>query len=157
MKLSSAIQIAWLRVVDSFRRRNRINEDIERAEARLVNLPQVDLPLVHRFAPGVYFREVTMPVGTFIIGQEHRTRHFNVVLSGRARVMIDGKVEEIRAPSVFVSEPGVRKVLFIQETMRWATIHATTETDVPTLERVLVRRSRHWLNSQEMKQLQEAT
>ena len=157
MRLATAIQLAWLRVVDVFRSRKRINQQIEHAEARLLNLPQVDMPLVHRFAPGVYFREITMPAGTFIIGQEHRTRHFNVVLSGRARVMIDGKVEEISAPSVFVSEPGVRKVLFIQETMRWATIHATNETDVPTLERVLVRRSKCWINSQEMKQLEEAT
>lgn len=81
-------------------------------------------------------REIEMPAGTFIIGAEHRTEHFNVVLSGRAFVMMDGIIEEVSAPKTFVSSPGVRKVLYIVETMRWQTIHANpdNEADIERLE-----------------------
>ena len=115
--------------------------DFEGAEARLLPLPQVDCPLRHRFAPGVYLREITMPAGTFVIGAEHNTQHFNIVLSGKALVMIDGELHEIIGPCTFVSMAGVRKVLYILEDMLWQTVHPTEETDVPTLERTLVNRT----------------
>jgi hypothetical protein len=115
--------------------------DIERLEARLLNMEQVDCPLVHRFTDGAYLREITMPAGMFIIGQKHRTRHFNVVLSGKAVVMMDGIVRPVTAPDIFESDPGVRKVLYIVEEMRWATLHVTPETDMAKLEELLIEKS----------------
>lgn len=120
---------------------------IERMEADLLPLPQVDTPLTHHFAPGVYLREISMPAGSFVLGHEHTTGHFNIVLSGSARVVIVGESGEfgeatrITAPCVFSSGPGVRKALLIDEDMRWLTVHATNETDVEKLESVLVRKS----------------
>ena len=99
--------------------------EIEEVEGALLALPQVAMPVTHVFAPGVYYREIFMPKGHFIIGHEHKTKHLNVVLSGRARVLIDGVVSELAAPAVFVSEAGVRKMLEITEDMRFATIHPT--------------------------------
>lgn len=121
------------------------DQRIEAAEAALLTLPQVECELTHRFAPGVYYREVVMPKGSFIIGHCHRTAHFNVVTEGAARVMMDGVVEEIKAPAVFRSEPGVRKVLYIREDCRWATIHPTEETDLVKLEEELIVKSRSFL------------
>jgi quercetin dioxygenase-like cupin family protein len=119
-------------------------DKIARAEAALIDLPQLDLPLTHRFAPGLYFREIFMPQGALVIGHEHKTEHFNVVLTGKAMVQIDGKVEIIAAPSVFVSKPGIRKVLYILEDMRWATLHPTDETDIAKLEDLLIIKSPVW-------------
>lgn len=121
---------------------NRVTKiGIERLEELCLHQPQVEMPLTHRFAPGVYFREIFMPAGTFVIGHEHKTEHFNVVLSGRALVLIEGKTEEIKAPCVFLSGAGVRKVLLIEEDMRWVTIHATHETDITKLELELIIKS----------------
>lgn len=131
--------------------------EFEEAEARLLELPQVDCPLTHRFAPGIYLREILMPAGTFIIGAEHRTEHFNVVLSGRALVMINGEVKEITAPTTFVSKPGVRKTLLILEDMRWQTLHPTDETDLEKLEPLLVKRTTADLrHRQELAKLKQA-
>lgn len=121
---------------------------IERFEAELLHLPQVDVPLTHRFAPGVYYREVLMPKDSLIIGHQHKTEHLNVVTTGRATVMMDGVVEEIVAPCVFVSKPGVRKVLLIHEDMRWATVHPTNETDLLKLEDELITKSASFLDHQ---------
>jgi hypothetical protein len=60
--------------------------------------------------------------------------------------MVDGQtVERIVGPCVFVSGAGVRKVLFIEETMTWLTVHPTEETDVEKLEEALVEKSGAWL------------
>jgi hypothetical protein len=133
-----------------------VNDQIESLEKELLNLPQVECPLKHNFAPGVYMREITMPAGSFIIGHEHLTEHFNVVLTGKARVMIDGVIEDLVAPCYFISKPNVRKVLFILEEMKFATIHPTDETSVEVLESTLVRKSNSFIKFEEAKALLES-
>lgn len=113
-------------------------EAVETVVAQLLPLPQVDVGTTHHFAPGVYVREVTMPAGTFVIGHRHLTEHFNIVLTGRAAVMMEGQMHEIVAPCIFKSGAGVQKILYIQETMRWQTVHATDETDPDILMGMLV-------------------
>lgn len=124
------------------------NAAIERVEAALLSQPQLDLPLTHLFAPDIYWREIFMPAGSVVIGHEHKTEHFNVVLTGRARVSIEGEWHDIVAPQVFVSKPGVRKVLHILEDVRWATIHATQETDPAKMEELFIVKSETFLKHQ---------
>jgi hypothetical protein len=114
---------------------------IESIEGLLLKLPQVDTPLNHAFAPGVYLRQITMPKGAFVIGHEHKTEHFNVVLSGHASVYMDGLIQEIKAPAIIKSNSGTRKLLFIHDTMIWATIHPTEETNLEKLEEELIVKS----------------
>jgi hypothetical protein len=105
----------------------------------LKKLEQVDCPLTHRFAPGVYLREIFMPAGSLIIGKIHKTEHFNIVERGKYAIRHDdGEVEMVTAPHTFVSQAGVQKVLYIIEDTVWKTVHPTTETDIPTLEATLV-------------------
>jgi quercetin dioxygenase-like cupin family protein len=124
------------------------NKDIENAEEIMLKQEQVEVPLHHAFAPGVYLRQVVMPKGSLVVGHEHKTEHFNIVLSGHASVMMNGEVQEIRGPSIFVSKAGVRKVLLIHETMIWATIHPTNETNLEVLDEQLVTKSNAFINSQ---------
>ncbi len=88
--------------------------------------PSAEYSMTHLFSPGVYWREIEMKAGTYLIGREHTTRHFNVVLTGKCEVLIEGEMHVIDAtkgPIIFESEAGVRKTLRIIEDMRWATIH----------------------------------
>ena len=101
-------------------------------------LPQVGLPLKHDFAPGVYARRIFMPAGTFVIGKTHKTEHLNIVLSGIARVMVDGKINTYAAGSLFVSKAGAKKVLYIISDMTWCTIHPTEETNLDELKKICV-------------------
>ena len=95
------------------------------------------LPLTHRFSDGVYLREIFMPKGMIVVGKKHKTRHLNIVISGKARVWDGEKLVEITAPYTFESNAGVRKVLYIEENMLWQTVHVTEETDVLKLEDIL--------------------
>lgn len=127
---------------------------IEEVEGHMLQLPQVDVPLTHLFAPGVYAREVVMPTDSFVIGHQHKTEHLNIILTGRATVMMEGVIHEITAPAIIKSNENVRKILYIHEEMRWVTIHPTHETDVEKLEEMLVVKSDTYLNHQAAKEIE---
>jgi len=127
---------------------------IESVESQMLQLPQVDVPLTHMFAPGVYAREVVMPSDSFVIGHQHKTEHFNIILTGRATVMMDGVVYEINAPAIIKSNENVRKILYIHEEMRWITIHPTKETNIDKLEEMLVVKSESYLEHQAIKEIE---
>ncbi len=115
---------------------------LEQLEAHMANLPAVAAQLRHRFGPGVYLREVEMPAGAMFLGHEHRRAHFSIVLSGRARVLVSGgEPRTIVAGDVFLSSAGTRKLVVIEEAMRFVTIHPTDETDLEKLEAALIRKS----------------
>jgi len=114
--------------------RKKYNDELCDIAAELSQCEQVEMPVVNRFAPGVYIRQITMPKGTTVIGQEHKTKHFNIVMKGSAEVMVDGEIELIEAGAIFTSEAGVMKSLKILEEMVWLTIHPTDETDLDKLE-----------------------
>ena len=101
---------------------------------QLLRQPQVDLPTFHDFAPGVYMRTMFAKKGSVVIGKTHKTEHFNVCLTGAARVMINGELKLIQAPTVFVSKAGTKKLFKVLEDMVYFTIHPTTETDVDVIE-----------------------
>lgn len=87
-------------------------------------LPVIDLPLIHRFTPGVYAREIFMPAGTLLTSKVHNTEHFYVVLSGMARVGLPGQpTQTLTAGHVGVTKPGTRRLLYILEDCRWITFH----------------------------------
>jgi hypothetical protein len=119
-----------------------MRERVEIIALELAQFPQVDCPVVSRFAPGVYLREIHMPADTIVIGKVHRTEHFNVLVRGACLIVHDdGSREELRAPMTFVSKAGVQKVLYITEDMIWQTVHPTVETDIVKLEAELIEPS----------------
>ena len=105
---------------------------------QITDLSSEGLPLTHTFSDGVYAREIFMPKGMYVVGHKHKTRHLNIVSTGKAKVWMNGKIVEIVAPFTFESDKNVRKILFIEEDMFWTTIHLTTETDLVKLKDELV-------------------
>jgi hypothetical protein len=129
--------------------------EVETVEKRLLGLPQVEVPLVHHFAPGVYLREAVMPAGALVIGHKHKHAGLNIVLTGSALVKIDGKICEIKAPCIIKSEAGTRKIAYVIEEMRWLNIHPTNETDLDAIEAEQIEKSAAFTEYE--KTLQEMT
>lgn len=118
--------------------------NIERVERILLKHEQMPCPVIHRFAPGLYIREITMPAGAFCIGAEHTVEHLNVMLAGRVSVRNDaGTVTELVAPMSYVGNPG-KKVGYVHEAVVWQNIFATDETDIETLESMFVVKGSAW-------------
>jgi len=105
----------------------------------IMQVPQAECSVVHRFGPGVYIREATYPANMLIVGQEHVGEHINVLLKGKINV-IDGKgaVTYMEAPHMFVAQAG-SKVGYTLEEVVWQNIYSTHETDIEVLEKTLFK------------------
>lgn len=103
----------------------------------LVN--SIEPVITHHFAPGVYVREMVAPAGILMTGMIHKTEHVSVMLSGRMLVTDgQGNGMEITGPRIEIAKPGIKRVGYVIEEVRWITIHATDETDPDVLEELLV-------------------
>lgn len=122
---------------------------IERLEEAMLALPQVDLPLDHFFASGVYVRQMTAPAGALIVGHQHKTEHVCILLEGSMTIATPDGIKTISAPMTFIAPPG-RKVLLVIEDIVFQNIHATEERDLDKLEELLVEKSDAWSESQTM-------
>lgn len=114
---------------------------VDQLQVSLANHPQLDMPLTHRFTPGLYVREIFMPKGALVISKIHKTEHPYAVLKGHAAVLTDdGKVEQIKAPFIGITKAGTRRVLFVHEDCAWATFHPTALTDVDAIEDYIIEK-----------------
>lgn len=127
---------------------------IEKIEKDFLKEQQVECPVVHRFGPGVYIREVMIPAGTFAIGHHQNFEHTNVFLKGRVTILNeDGSTSEISAPMIFTGKPG-RKIGYIHEDMVWLNVYPTAETDVEKLEEMFLTKSDTWIEHQSTASMQ---
>jgi hypothetical protein len=128
-------------------------QKIQTVEKEFLKQEQVDCPVVHRFGPGIYIREVTLPAGCFSIGHYQKTEHLNIMLTGKViMVKDDGTHVELEAPQTFISKPG-RKIGYIIDTVVWQNVYATDETDVEKLEEMFLEKSITWKEHQEAEKL----
>lgn len=135
--VATQIEISEDRIVE--RSELSFPEQIALIVEHMKGMEQTECPVTHRFAPGVYLREIAMPADTIVIGKVHKTSHFNQITRGACLIVhVDGTREELRAPMTFVSEANVSKVLYILEDTVWSTIHPTHETDLVKLEAELI-------------------
>lgn len=103
------------------------------------NLPAVDMPVTHHHSVGTYVREIFMPAGSVVIGKVHATRHINILLTGECTIWtVQGK-HKMKAPCIFESMAGVKKVLYMHTDVRYLTVHPTDETDEGKLEGTYIR------------------
>jgi len=117
---------------------NAIHEDVERLQASMASMPQVELPTKHYFADGMYCREVFRPAGVTIVGKVHKKEHFYIVISGEVTVVSNGHREQIKAPRILVSQPGTKRAVYAHVDSICITVHRTIETDLEAIERELV-------------------
>lgn len=104
----------------------------------LKQFPQEELPVQHEFLDGIYMRTVLMKAGLIVIGKIHKQEHVAIISQGRATVVTEHGVVEMRAPFMFKSPAGVRRALLIHEDMVWTTVHRSDHTDIDRLEEQLI-------------------
>ena len=128
-------------------------EKIDAVQEYGLKQPQVDCPVIHRFAPGLYIREVSIPAGTMAVGHYQKKEHLNIMLKGKVDIVGEnGEVETLTAPLSFVGQPG-RKIGIIREDMVWQNIYATEETDVEKLEETYLDKTKGWIDHLESEKI----
>lgn len=108
-----------------------MNQQLDELESVLTEYPKAELPVTHRFTPGIYIREIFIPAGTMLTSMEHKTEHPFVISQGKIIVTSENEGKVVyEAPFTGITKPGTRRALFAETDVVWTTFHATEETDV---------------------------
>ena len=110
-------------------------DKIKTLEKEMLKHDQVDIEVVHHFAPGLYAREMRVPKGIMLTGKIHKHRHLNIMSAGKALMVNEAGRHEVSAPFSFVSEEGTKRAFYALEDVVWTTLHPTDETDLDEIER----------------------
>ncbi|SHH46687.1 hypothetical protein [Bradyrhizobium erythrophlei] len=110
-------------------------------EAELYKLPQLVIEPVHRFSPGVYSREITIPAGVTLTGEIHKYPQLNILSFGTMQVLTEDGIVEVSAPFSVVSPAGTKRVAHTLTECVWTTILATELTDVAQIENHFIAKS----------------
>ena len=97
-----------------------------------------EMPLRHTFAPGSYARQLFIPEGALVVGKIHKHAHLNMLMTGIALVATEDGIQEYRAPYVFTSLPGTKRVVAALTDVIWVTVHVTEETDLDKIEAEII-------------------
>lgn len=105
-------------------------ERLNLLELEMLKYPTRELPLIHRFTPGLYIREILMPKDTLLTSVKHLTTHPFFIMKGDVSVWYhDAPVQRYRAPYTGITQAGTRRLLFAHEDTIWTTVHVTDLQD----------------------------
>lgn len=99
---------------------------------------QIDVPVQHHFAPGVYMRQMDAAAGTLVVSKMHRTEHMNILLKGSLTVATEDGIQLMTAPCVLKSMQGTKRIGYFHEDSSWITIHPTSDTDLEKIEQQVI-------------------
>ena len=111
-----------------------IREKVNIIEAEILKHPQIDAPITHHFAPGLYARELFIPAGSILTGRVHKYTNLNILSAGEMQVLTEDGVKTVKASFTVVSPPGTKRVAYAITDCIWTTILATDETDPDVIE-----------------------
>ena len=104
---------------------------------------QVECPLNHTFAPGLYAREISVPKDTVVVTKLHKQDHFTFVLKGECSVYQNGEIKRIKAPCMFLTKAGTKRAVYVHEDTIWTTVHhnPNNETDLEKIEDFVIAKN----------------
>jgi hypothetical protein len=109
---------------------------IKQLQDALGELEQVECPVEHFFAPGLYTRKCTIPAKSVVVGKMHRHQHPTFLLSGTVRINTDKGMETITGPHIWISQEDAKRALYTVTECVFATVHLnpTDTTDMQAIE-----------------------
>lgn len=99
--------------------------------------PQIEIPVVHKFADGLYYREILIPKGTVMTGRIHKQNDLNIVYYGDMEVLTENGLRWVIGAESFPGKAGIKQFGIAHEDTLWATVHHTHLTDLDELEKEL--------------------
>lgn len=80
--------------------------------------------LAHRFEPGRYIREMSLPAGTVFIGRVHKVGHLLVLLRGKARLISEEGSRDYSAVDMLQTPSGFQTIAYTLTSVLAQTVHA---------------------------------
>lgn len=104
-------------------REAKLRSKIDALQALMLQQPQAETPVRNVFSGGVYARELFIPKGTLLVGKLHMTEHLNICLQGDLTFMTADGPKRIKAPAMFSSPAGTKKLAYANEDSIWVNVH----------------------------------
>ncbi len=118
---------------------DELRPKVEFLESEMLKMPQVAIALEHYFSKGdgtngVYARLIRVPAGTLYTGKVHKYEQLNILMQGEASILFPDGMRRIVAPDIWVSPPGVKRIVWAHTDVVRVTIHGTPLTDLAEIE-----------------------
>ena len=128
-------------VFNQIKTRDDIIKFGEYVENHPLNLGKDPFPLFHRFAGGMYTREMHVPKGHVLIGAIHKNPYHINVVKGKIWVVNEFGSKEITAPCSFTAVAGVKNIGYVVEDLVWIDTSRTDKTTVEEAEKDILAES----------------
>ena len=93
---------------------------------------------MHHFSDGLYAKQIHIPAN-FVVGSHcHKYSHLSILAQGSVLVEVEGVQKQYTAPACIEITAGKEHKIFAVTDTIWYCVHATSETDVEHIDRVLV-------------------
>lgn len=126
-ELATAIELAA--------RQPSFNDRLTALQREAETAPQVDCPVKHHFAPGIYGREMSIPAGTMVVGATHLHENLVIVKKGEILVATPDGVVQVSAGDVMRCMPGTKNAVIAVTDASWMNVFSNPddETDIDAL------------------------
>lgn len=104
-----------------------VREKIETLESEWKKLPQVEIPVVHRYSGGIYAREIIIPADTLLTGRIYKDDHFDVMVYGDVTVSSDDGLKRLQGFNIFPSKQGKKRAGYTHSETKWITFCSSKE------------------------------
>ena len=113
-------------------------ERVQAIEDWIKQQPQIDIPVNHYFAGGVYEREMIAPANSTFTGKIHLTEHLAKLISGTMTITDGDTAGTFTGPKTFISKPGDKRAGIAHTECVFSTFHAIDEQPIDDIEKALV-------------------
>ncbi len=109
-----------------------VTDFIYSVESKLVATPsevQITPQVNHYLADGIYGREIELKAGTVLTGHKHKYSTINFLSEGELSVLSIQGYGRIKAPAIFVSPKGVKRLGFAHTDCKFTCITKAISND----------------------------
>lgn len=88
-----------------------------------------DIPVIHRFSPGLYIREITLPEKYVLTTHIHASEHVAIISKGKVTIFSGNEVETVEAPYTTITKIGTKRAIYTHTETVWTTIHVNEDNE----------------------------
>jgi len=111
---------------------------IDRLQAVMAEMPQLEVKTEHYFSSGMYCRKLLAPAGATMVGKVHKKDHLFMCAAGEVIVWSEHGMVALHPGDVLESKPGTKRAAYAVTDVVLITIHRTDNTDLDTIEEELI-------------------
>lgn len=122
-------------------------ERIMAVETRLLELPQVEIPIEHHFGAGIYARTMIAPRGTVLTGKIYKVPQMIILNSGEITVRSEFFNGRICGPHIYESPAGAKRFGYCHTDVVWTCLTSVKATNVEDAEKEIYAETYEELDS----------